>query len=94
MASARGRNATADEVVVPAGDGVLVEAMVSADAGSGTLAVITDLGVRYPLASREVAGYLGYSDRNAVKMPAALVAMLREGPSLDPERAVLPVEAS
>jgi type VII secretion protein EccB len=94
MASARGQNATADEVVVPAGEGVLVEAMVSADAGSGTLAVITDLGVRYPLASRDVAGYLGYSDRNAVRMPAALVAMLREGPSLDPERAALPVGAS
>jgi hypothetical protein len=29
-----------------------------------------------------------------VKMPAALVAMLREGPPLDPERAVLPVGTS
>jgi type VII secretion protein EccB len=92
-APARGQNATADEVVVPAGDGVLVEAMVSADAGSGTLAVVTDLGIRYPLASREVAGYLGYSERDAVRMPAALVAMLREGPSLDPDKAALPAGA-
>ena len=93
-ASARGQNVTADEIVLPSGDGVLVEAMVSGEASSGTLAVVTDLGIRYPLASREVAGYLGYTEGNAVKMPAALVAMLREGPSLDPERAVLPVGAS
>jgi type VII secretion protein EccB len=90
-AAPTGPNATADEVVVPAGEGVLVEAMVSGAAGSGTLAVVTDLGIRHSLASRTVVGFLGYTEGAAVKMPAALVAMLREGPALDPERASLPV---
>jgi ESX secretion system ATPase EccB len=78
------------EVVVPAGDGVVVESVVSPDAPVGTLAIVTDLGVRHALASREVLSYLGYDAGVAVRMPATLVATLREGPALDPERASLP----
>jgi len=89
-AARRGATATVDEVVVPAGDGVVVESVVSPDAPTGTLAVVTDLGVRHALATREVLSYLGYEQSAAVRMPATLVAMLGEGPALDPERASLP----
>ncbi|SRR6266536_270503 len=77
----------ADQVSVPPGRGVLVEAMASANAPSGTLCLVTDLGIRYPLADPGLASKLGYGDADRVKLPAAVVAMLPAGPALDPKAA-------
>ncbi|MFI5844858.1 type VII secretion protein EccB [Catenuloplanes sp. NPDC051500] len=85
-----GGAAAPDEVVVPAGDGVLAEAVSGPDAPAGTFALVTDQGVRYSLASPEALRALGYDTGRAVRMPAALVAMLREGPALDPVLARVP----
>jgi type VII secretion protein EccB len=82
--------AGADEVVVTPGGGVLVQAAMSAEATDGTISVVTDLGTRYALTSPDVLGYLGYGARSTIRMPAQLVAMLPQGPALDPETAGTP----
>ncbi|HEX8344439.1 MAG TPA: type VII secretion protein EccB, partial [Actinoplanes sp.] len=78
-----------DRVHVPRARGALVEAAASptAPAGSGTISVVTDTGTRYPLANRTVLEALGYSGVTPVRVPAEMVALLPEGPSLDPVRA-------
>lgn len=77
----------ADRVYVPPGSAVLVDAMPAPNAPSGTLAVVTDEGRCYPLASSDVLKTLGYDTAQPVKMPAGLVARLPQGPSLDPSAA-------
>jgi type VII secretion protein EccB len=83
--------AAVDEVVVTSGGGVLAQSAISPETTDGTLAVVTDLGIRYSLASREVANYLGYSTGSSVRVPAALLALLPQGPALEPEAAGSPV---
>jgi type VII secretion protein EccB len=77
----------ADRVGVPAGHAALVEAVASPGASSGGLSVVTDLGIRYPLASRDLVAKLGYEGVTPVRMPAELVALLPVGPTLDPAAA-------
>lgn len=74
----------ADRVVVEPGHGVLVEAMPAPDASTGALSLVTDLGYRYSLASKEVANTLGYGDVEPIALPASLVDRLPAGPALDP----------
>jgi hypothetical protein len=54
----------------------------------GTLALVTDVGLRFPVPSAEVLTQLGYSAASVVTMPAALVARIPEGPTLDPAAAM------
>ena len=77
-------------VSISPGTGVLVEADISPDAPGGALSVVTDLGLRYPLVSRDVIGYLGYGGRPVVHLPAGLVSLLPAGPALDPATASSP----
>lgn len=79
----------ADQVQVPRARGALVEAAASPTAppGSGTISIVTDTGMRYPLADRGVLDALGYAGVTPVRVPADLVALLPQGPSLDPSRA-------
>ncbi len=76
--------ATADHVWVPFGHGVLVHASASATApaGTGTLVLVTDSGVQYPIADHDAQVRLGYGDSTARTMPAALVSLLPVGPAL------------
>ncbi|WP_409464314.1 type VII secretion protein EccB [Amycolatopsis sp. GA6-003] len=94
LLSTAGRSAAgtplADRVYVPSGSAVLVEAMPSAQAASGTLTLVTDLGRRYPLARPDVAKTLGYPSAAPVRLPGGLVARLPEGPGLDPASAMRP----
>jgi len=89
-------NALADRVSVPRGRGVLVESAASPDAdrGTGTVSVITDSGLRYAVASREVLANLGYGKVAIQHMPAELVSLLPAGPTLDPGTARNPVLAT
>ena len=80
-----------DEIVVNPGGGVLVQATMSTESTASAISLVTDLGTRYALASRDVVAYLGYGSKSMVKMPAQLVAMLPQGPALDPEAAGIPV---
>jgi type VII secretion protein EccB len=79
----------ADLVHVERGRGALVAAAASATAPptSGTVSIVTDTGRRYPLASRELIGRLGYGAKTPVRVPAQLVALLPQGPPLDATRA-------
>ncbi|GAA1741455.1 hypothetical protein GCM10009681_10250 [Luedemannella helvata] len=81
-----------DRVVVAPGHGAVVAAQSSPSAQLGTLFLVTDLGVRYPLSSPDVLRMLGYPDAEPVRLPAGLVARLPEGPELDPEAAAEPVQ--
>jgi hypothetical protein len=78
--------------MVDAGRGAVVEAMASPDATSGTLVLVTDLGIRYVVPSREALAALGYGTAQPVRLPALLVARLPEGPALDPAAAAQPIE--
>jgi type VII secretion protein EccB len=79
----------ADLVHVARGKGALVAAAAAPDApaGTGTVSIVTDTGLRYPIAGRDLLGKLGYGGSPVQQVPAQLVALLPQGPSLDPARA-------
>jgi hypothetical protein len=83
-----GGTVLADRVSVPPGKGALVEAMASKGARGGALSLVTELGIRYPVAGRDVADKLGFAGVEAAPMPAEVVALLPVGPALDPAAAV------
>jgi hypothetical protein len=78
-----------DLVHVARGTGALVEATASPDApeGSGTVSLITDAGLYFPLASHDLLSRFGYGSVRPTRIPAQLVAYLPAGPALDPIRA-------
>ena len=79
----------ADLVHVPRGKGALVVAAASptAPATTGTVSIVTDTGRRYPVATRDVLAKLGYAGVTPKQVPAQLIALLPQGPSLDVNRA-------
>ncbi len=74
---------TADAVVVEPGHGVLVEAMTSATATSGTIMLVTDRGVAHIIPTPEALKRLGYENTPRLKLPSAIVARVPLGPALD-----------
>jgi type VII secretion protein EccB len=74
----------ADRIVVAPGSGALVES-------GGALGLVTDLGVRYPVPSTEVAAVLGYPNQQPVPVPPELVSLLPVGVALDPVAAAMPL---
>ena len=79
----------ADAVSVPRGKGALVIAVASPTAppGGGTISIVTDTGRRYAVAGREALTKLGYGTVTPQPVPAQLVSLLPQGPSLDIDRA-------
>jgi type VII secretion protein EccB len=75
---------TVDRVDVPLGRGVLVEAAPSsrAPSGSGTMSLITAAGERHSIADKDSLAKLGFAQTTALRMPAAVVAGIPEGPPL------------
>jgi hypothetical protein len=51
------------------------------------VSLVTDSGVRYPLASRDLLSRFSYPSSKITRIPAQLVAYLPVGPALDPVRA-------
>lgn len=86
--STRAGGVLADRVVVPPGTGALVQSMASKGASGGALSIVTELGVRFPVPSRDIANRLGFATVKATPMPAEVVALLPAGPALDPTAAV------
>ncbi|MGW6688102.1 type VII secretion protein EccB [Streptomyces sp. NPDC054961] len=76
--------ADADRIMVRPGGGALVRALSGGGTGS-TFYLVTDSGVKYPLASAEAAKRLGYGATPTVGVPAGLLKLLPTGPSLDPD---------
>jgi type VII secretion protein EccB len=87
VGAADGSGVLAGRVVVAPDRGTIVEAVASAGAQSGALSLVTDLGVRYPVPRADVLDMLGYNGVAPVRMPAALVAALPAGQTLDPDAA-------
>lgn len=85
-------SATADRIRVPFGRGALVEPAPSADApaGSNLPTLITDAGLRFPIADRDALSRLGYGNTFAPRMPAELVALVPQGPALSTQEALKP----
>jgi type VII secretion protein EccB len=71
----------ADEVRVAPGRGAL------AAAPTGVTYLVTEFGVRYPLASADVLPALGYAGAKPVPVPAEILALLPTGPGLYPQAA-------
>ncbi|GIJ66467.1 type VII secretion protein EccB [Virgisporangium ochraceum] len=77
----------ASEVRLPPGRGVLATARAAPGAEAGVVYLVTDLGVRYPLASSDVLPMLGFSGARPVPLPAEVLALLPTGPGLYPQDA-------
>jgi len=80
----------ADRVLVAPGRGAVVEALASPEAAGGTLCLVTDLGLAYPVPGREVLNMLGYGGVKPIRLPSAVVALLPQGLALDPDAARAP----
>lgn len=79
-----------DRIAVPPGHAVVVESLASAGSPAGALAVVSDLGLRFAVPSRQVLEMLGYAEVPALRLPAALVSLVPAGSALDPALAALP----
>jgi hypothetical protein len=80
----------ADRVVIGPGQGVIVSASVSSGAGVTALSLVTDLGIRYAIPGEDVLSMLGYSGGPTIHLPAEVLALLPQGPALDPDAARTP----
>jgi hypothetical protein len=78
----------ADRVVVPPGRVAVVRVVASPTATSGSYALVTDIGMRYPVVSDSALAMLGYQPSDAVGLPANLASLIPSGPTLDPAAAV------
>jgi len=71
-----------DRVAIPVGSGVLARDLPAPGATPGAAYLITEVGMKYPLASADVLAALGYSESSVVRVPAELLALLPTGPLL------------
>ena len=75
---------SATAVVTDPGVGGLVRAGRAGQPAGTTFYLVTDAGVKFPLASPAVATTLGYSLDDARAVPSSLLSLLPTGPMLDP----------
>ncbi|MGP4017776.1 type VII secretion protein EccB [Saccharopolyspora sp. 5N708] len=78
----------AERITVPPNRGILVRDLPAPNVPTGTHYLVSDLGVKYPLPSLDVAAVLGYGGVAPVPVPSPLLALLPTGPALDPTAAV------
>lgn len=78
-------------VQLPTGSGALVAAKPNPDTPGTTVYLVTDTGIRYPVAGQRTLEQLGLAGVSVAQLPAALVGLLPLGPLLDPAAAALPV---
>ncbi|MER7415958.1 type VII secretion protein EccB [Micromonospora peucetia] len=85
--------AGADQITVTPGSGLLLRDLPGPEVAGGTLYLLVDNGVRYPIPAAEVAGTLGYGGVAAMPVPAPILELLPVGMALDPAaaRAVVPI---
>jgi hypothetical protein len=78
---------TVDQLVVAPGSAAIVSVLTSGgDPTPGTF-LITDAGLRYAVPSPDVVSWLGYSTIQPVAIPSRLLALVPQGPALDPTAA-------
>ncbi|MFD8500108.1 type VII secretion protein EccB [Amycolatopsis sp. NPDC059657] len=73
----------ADEVFVPPSGGAVVTELM----GSGTVYLVTDTGLKYPVASAQALAALGYGAVRKQAVSSGLLGLVPTGPALDPAAA-------
>jgi len=81
----------ADRVIVNGGTGALIRAVPAPGVTTGTIYLITDQGIRYPIASTVELEALGYGTVSPVPIPTDLLDVLFIGPALSAEAATHPL---
>ncbi len=83
----------ADSVTVPPGRGAVLQAVPAQGVGSGTVYLVTDFGVKYPVGAGNTLSDLGLSGVTPTPVPPGLLALFPTGPTLSEPAAaaVLPV---
>ncbi|MFE3785124.1 type VII secretion protein EccB [Amycolatopsis sp. NPDC059090] len=81
---------TADRIAVPAGGGALVRQQATAASPLGAAFLITETGMKYPLANSDAVSSLGYGGALAQRVPPELLALVPAGPLLSIDAAVTP----
>ena len=85
--SAAGALSPSPRVVVRPGSAAVVVAVAAPGAAPGEISLVTDLGRRHAVPSAEALAALGYGSVTPVPVPSGLLAMVPEGPALDPAAA-------
>jgi type VII secretion protein EccB len=80
----------AGPVQLPTGSGALVAARPNPDTPGTTVYLVTDTGVRYPVAGQRTLDQLGLAGVSIAQLPATVVGLLPSGPLLDPAAAATP----
>lgn len=81
----------ASEVYVPPSTGTLAREQTGLTTSTGALYLITDTGFKYPVPNAAAQAYLGYGSVTPVAVAEPLLALLPTGPTLDPDKAGIPV---
>ena len=79
-------------VQLPTGSGALIAARPNPDTAGTTVYLVTDNGIRYPVADQRALEQLGLAQASVAKLPKELVGLLPTGPLLDPAAAAPPVD--
>lgn len=79
-----GDSRVASRIAVAPGSGALVRPLLASGAAGVAYYLVTDIGVKFPLASTTVAETLGYNTSVASLVPSSMLALLPTGPALDP----------
>jgi len=74
------------------GAGALVAQRQGPDSRGGTVYLVTDSGIRYPLAGQRTIETLGLAEAPVAQLAPELLAALPVGPTLDPDAAAAPAE--
>ncbi|UFR02343.1 type VII secretion protein EccB [Streptomyces sp. Go40/10] len=83
--------ATPPPVDVPVGRGLLLQALPLPRGTAAQVYLVTDLGVKYPLADSDALSALGYGGGQARAVPRAVLDLLPTGPALSRPAALAPV---
>lgn len=83
----------ADTVSLPGGKFSLIRSVVGTDNKRGSIFILTDDGLKYPLRSQDVLNLLGYGGLEPWPVPRGIADLIPTGPALDPAKAKGPALA-
>jgi type VII secretion protein EccB len=86
-----GSGQQADQVYVPPSSGVLVREQTGLTTNTGATYLVTDTGKKYPVPTPAAIASLGYGSITPTDVAEPLLALLPDGPALDPNKAGIPV---
>lgn len=86
-----GSGQQADQVYVPPGSGVLVREQTGLTTDTGATYLVSDTGRKYLVPTQAAIASLGYGSLTPANVAEPLLALLPDGPALDPNKAGIPV---